>query len=488
MTEETALSKDNIILITTDQQRFDTIQALGNGSIFTPHLNYMVNEGIAFTRCYADCPVCIPSRTTIMTGLKGYESGILSNQSHAHLMMEKTIKKETLPALLTQHGFQTKAVGKMHFEPARANYGFEDMELAIDYMRHYDKMQNRAKPKAHGLGECLIEPVISTVHENDSITHWITERSIDFIETRDTTRPFFMWTSFTKPHPPFDPPMNYWSLYEHIEMPEPVYGDWSDSLEETPQGFLAGTYENTNMHMQSPDQIKAIRRAYYAMITQVDYSLGRLFASLREQGLLENTWILFTADHGEMLGDHHAAQKNLFFEGSAHVPMLILPPSGRLKDKRNHREERLTQMCDIYPTIMTIAGIDIKAMGLSGVNLLELSDQPVERTFYGNTMNVHYCIMDNEMKLIYSRQGNHYLLFDMKSDPMEKRDLSRNPAFTSVLKRMKAMLIDQIIENSPDLVDGDGSIITIPEPEEPGDVGHRWFGFHYKDYSLDVFH
>lgn len=488
MSEGTIVSKDNIILITTDQQRFDTIQALGNGHIFTPHLNYMVNEGVAFTRCYADCPVCIPSRTTIMTGLKGYESGILANQPHAPLMKEKTERKETLPALLTHHGYQTKAVGKMHFEPARANYGFEDMELPIDYMRHYDKMQNTVKPKAHGLGECLIEPVISTVHENDSITHWITERSIDFIETRDTTRPFFMWTSFTKPHPPFDPPMNFWSLYEHIDMPEPVYGDWSKSLVETPQGFLAGTYENTNMHMQSPEQIKAIRRAYYAMITQVDYSLGRLFASLREQGLLEDTWILFTADHGEMLGDHHAAQKNLFFEGAAHVPMLILPPAGRAKDWRNKKEERLSQLSDIYPTIMAMAGVDISEMGLTGVNLLEMEAQEEERTFIGNTLNVHYCIMDDKMKLVYSRQGGHYLLFDMEADPMEKRDLAENPDFSSVFKKMKAILFEHIKKTSPELINEDGGIITTPEPKVPGDVNHRWFGFHYKDYSMDVFH
>ena len=92
--------------------------------------------------------------------------------------------------------------GKMHFEPARAHYGFEHMKPPLDYMREYDKKQVLAHPKAHGVGECEVEPVISTVDVKDSITSWIAEEAIDFLETRDTTRPFFLWTSFTKPHPP----------------------------------------------------------------------------------------------------------------------------------------------------------------------------------------------------------------------------------------------------------------------------------------------
>lgn len=195
--------KENVIFITTDQQRFDTIQRLGNDAIFTPHLNWLVSEGVTFNRCYADCPICVPSRTTIMTGKKGYETGITANQEDCEVM----IKNKTLPKLLTEYGYQTRAIGKMHFTPIRANYGFEHMILPIDYYREYHNKPER--PKGHGLGENEIEPVISTVHEKDSLTTWIVDKSIDFIETRDTTRPFFMWTSFTKSHPPLDPCYNY---------------------------------------------------------------------------------------------------------------------------------------------------------------------------------------------------------------------------------------------------------------------------------------
>lgn len=204
--------------------------------------------------CYTSCPICVPSRTTIMTGRQGFESGVVSNASHASFMAECIRKRSTLPAVLTDAGYQTCAKGKMHFEPARACYGFEQMKLPLDYMREYDKKQNLGRPKLHGMGECEMEPVISTVDTKDSITTWIADEAIDFIETRDTTRPFFLWTSFTKPHPPFDPCRDFWTLYDGIPMPEPVIGDWSSTVENTPQGFLAGAYENTNMHLFGPAQ------------------------------------------------------------------------------------------------------------------------------------------------------------------------------------------------------------------------------------------
>lgn len=218
-------------------------------------------------------------------------------------------------------------MGKMHFDPVRACYGFESTTLPIDYLRSCEKQGLR--PKTHGAMECELVPALSTVDTRDSITTWIVDGSIDFLETRDPLRPFFLWTSFTKPHPPFDPCRDFWEIYDGIPMPEAVYGDWSRDLDAAPQGFLAGSYENTDVHLYSPRQLANTRRAYYAMITQVDYALGRLFASLRENGLDKNTWVIFTSDHGEMLGDHHMSQKNLFFEGSAHVPCLIMPPRGR---------------------------------------------------------------------------------------------------------------------------------------------------------------
>lgn len=484
------MPKDNILLITTDQQRFDTINAWGNQSIFTPHLNYMAAMGTSFTNCYASCPICVPSRTTIMTGRQGFESGVISNATHESFMRTCTQDRSTLPAVLTDAGYQTCAKGKMHFEPARAHYGFEHMKLPLDYMREYDKKQDSARPKIHGIGECEMEPVLSTVEEKDSITTWIADEAIDFLETRDTTRPFFLWTSFTKPHPPFDPCRNFWELYDNVPLPAPVTGDWSKTVEKTPQGFLAGAYENTNMHLLGPEQKQASRRAYYACITQVDYQLGRIFGALRENDLFKNTWVIFTSDHGEMLGDHHMSQKNLFFEGSAHVPLLIMPPLGR-DLPHNIRCDALTDLADLYPTILAMAGLEAP-VAVSGQNLLAApyaaGDGQTERLFFGNSLNRNFCVMEKKIKLVYSAVGDHTLLFDLNRDPMEQHDLANDPAYAPVRSRLWALLLEHTKQYTPEALTPEGNFITYDAPRFPGDMPGRWFGFHYHDYSVDTFH
>lgn len=475
---------DNILLITTDQQRFDTINAWGNQSIFTPHLNYMAAMGISYRNCYAACPICVPSRTTIMTGKQGYESGVVSNATHAAFMAECTKNRTTLPAILTDAGYQTCAKGKMHFEPARACYGFEQMRLPLDYMREYDKKQELAHPKAHGIGECEMEPVLSTVDVKDSITNWIAEESIDFLETRDTTRPFFLWTSFTKPHPPFDPCRDFWTLYDNIPLPEPVSGDWSQTVDSTPQGFLAGAYENTNLHLFGSAQVAASRRAYYACISQVDYALGRLFGAMRENNLFENTWVIFTSDHGEMLGDHHMSQKNLFFEGSAHVPLLIMPPL-RLKLPRNRSVHALADLGDLYPTILSMADLTPR-QPVSGRNLLE--PLPEDRIFFGDSLHTNLCVMEKGIKLVYSVIGGHSLLFDLNQDPMERHDLSASPDYAGQRERLWQLLTEHVRGYAPELLTEDGTFRASEPPRFPGDMPGRWFGFHYHDYSVDTFH
>lgn len=415
-----------------------------------------------------------------MTGLRGYESGVVTNETHAQVMRQATARRATLPALLTDAGYQTRAMGKMHFDLVRACYGFESMTLPIDYLRSCEKQGQR--PKTHGAMECELVPALSTVDTRDSINTWIVDGSIDFLETRAPLRPFFLWTSFTKPHPPFDPCRDFWEIYDGIPMPEAVYGDWSRDLDAAPQGFLAGSYENTDVHLYSPQQLANTRRAYYAMITQVDYALGRLFACLRENGLDKNTWVIFTSDHGEMLGDHHMSQKNLFFEGSAHVPCLIMPPRGRGLPV-NRRVDTLAELSDVYATILGIAGVT-PPENTHGVDLREPYE---ERTFYGNSLDVNFCVMDGGYKLVYSACGDHTLLFDMVNDPMEQHDLAALPAYQEKRRELFRMLLEHTAQTRPQALEN-GYFRTSPAPSRPGDVRFRWLGFHYHDFNYDVFH
>ena len=479
------MSRPNILLITTDQQRFDTIHALGNKFIYTPHLNWLADEGITFERCYSDSPICMPARATIMTGKHGYNHG-LTGHSDGVKPMESGF---TLPGILTQNGYQTRAQGKMHFAPMRANYGFEHMELPFDYYRYMAENTNLGIPKGHGVGENEVEPVISTVDEVHSATYWTVKRSIDFLETRDDTRPFFMWTSFTKPHPPLDPCANYWSLYQNKSLPEPIYGDWSKELSEAPQGFYAASYLLNNVHRMSKEQLLDVKRAYYACITQVDYTLGLLFARMREMNLLENTWIIFTSDHGDMMGDHNMGAKSVFLEGSAHIPMIVRPPKAREQSLSGKRCSSLVTLADVMPTILNAANVQTDTE-MDGEDMIKfVTGEHKDRTFYGNCSDMYFSVMEDGYKYMCTRTDGEELMFNMENDPHEQVNLAKTePDKAAALKKQ---LIEQVKSYNSELIK-DGKFVPnkffgIDSIKSADDLP-RWPGFHSAGYPSDVLH
>jgi arylsulfatase A-like enzyme len=482
------MDRPNILLITTDQQRFDTITALGNDHIFTPHLDWLVDEGIVYTRAYVDCPICMPARATIMTGRTAWNHGLVGNSERIRPMAELP----TLPGLLTGAGYQTRAQGKMHFSPMRANYGFEHMELLMEYYRERARFGTGRPPKEHGVGENEMTPVISTVHETESLTHWTVRRSIDFLEARDDARPFFLWTSFAKPHPPFDPCANYWALYAHRDVPAPVRGDWSQRPEDVPQGFMRSTYRLNYAYRASDGQLKDSKRAYYACITQIDYQLGLLFARMRELGLLENTWILFTSDHGEMLGDHRMGAKSVFFEGAAHVPLIIRPPTGSLEADL-HAASRVdvpVQPADLMPTLLSLAGIPTEEQpetdGTSLLGLVGAETPQTERTILGNCMDNCFAVIDSRWKYTWTSVGGGELFFDLREDPYETRNLAESPDHAEAAGRMRRLLIDELERRGSALVEN-GRLKPGPGIDGPDDTG-RWPGFHSTELEVDVLH
>ena len=474
------MDKPNILLITTDQQRFDTIHALGNAHIYTPHLNWLVDEGVTFRRCYSDSPICMPARATVMTGRHGYTHGLTTNEENTRPME----KYPTLPRALTRNGYQTRAQGKMHFYPIRANYGFEHMELPMDYYRYMSANTWLGTPKSHGLGENEIEPVISTVDEVHSSTHWTVRRSIDFLETRDETRPFFLWTSFAKPHPPFDPCFHHWMLYQNKILPPPVYGDWSKDICESLQGYYQPTYTLNNAYRMSEGQLLDVKRAYYACITQIDYSLGLLFARLREMGLLENTWIFFTSDHGDMMGDHHMCAKSVFLEGSAHVPMIIRPPDAREHALNGKRCDTMVTLADIMPTILKIAGVK-EQIETDGTDMLDLVDIHTEdRVFYGNSSNNFLAIMAGGYKYSWCCNGGEELLFNINEDPMERNNLAQIEYETAA--HLKRMLTEQSGSYNGGLVQN-GELI-VKDAIKCADAVPKFPGFYSTSFPSDVLH
>jgi len=188
-----------------------------------PHFDQLRREGLTFTSAYADCPSCVPSRVSIMTGQFVTSHGMARNGQTSTVMG----RERTLPAYMRALGYQTAAIGKMHFGPQRLRHGFDEMILPDDYYREMIRRGASLQPMRHGLGQNELYPTMATVPESQTLTNWIAEQCLEYIRVRrDPTVPFFLWCSFSKPHPPLDPPEPYYSMYRGCAIAEPVYGDW----------------------------------------------------------------------------------------------------------------------------------------------------------------------------------------------------------------------------------------------------------------------
>lgn len=475
----------NLLLITTDQQRFDALCAAGNPHIMTPHLDWLADTGILFTRCYTDAPVCAPARSTMITGRHFFNqpAGI------GHFNQPSAADRcATYPAVLTRGGYQTRLVGKGHYHPERCNYGWEHVELLEDYYRHMARHPERGLPMEHGLGQNEMHPVISTVHENHSLTHWTVGRSIEFLETRDTTRPFCLYTSFSKPHPPFDPCLNYWLLYADANLPEPWVGDWSREASRIDDGWLQPTWALNGADQFSPDMVRRVRRAYYALVTQIDYNLGLLLARMREMGLFENTLIVFTADHGEMLGDHHAGAKTVFLEGSAHVPMIVRPPSGPgWEGLRGKRCDGLVCLADIMATFGAAAGVPMPEN--DGLDLVAVARGEARRERFFGTLDRFHCVIEGRLKYLFCDAGGSELMFDLEADPREEHDLVRAGTHHGERLHLRALLADHLQKIKSPAAAGGELLSTREAVGRKEQRANPWPGFHSRNHPpFDVLH
>lgn len=446
--------RPNILLITTDQQRGDCIGVDDSQHpVITPHMDQLAYEGIRFRRAYCDFPLCGPSRSTIMTGRCAY--------SHQHWSNNGRVPGETsdtLPGRLTARGYQTHAAGKMHFHPARARYGFERMRLLPeDYVNWLETTPYAGMYRGHGLGGNEVYPVFSAVPTPFTGTHWIVEESIDFLRQRDPDHPFFLWTSFEAPHPPFEAPSEYVQLYDRMNIPEPEVGTWT--LSEDCPPFVPHRRFTHKLDRLSPELIEAARVHYYAQITFIDYELGRLFGELKTEGVWDDTVVLFASDHGEMLGDHGLFHKQCFYEGAARVPLLLkVPPKWNESLNPGTVVDTPAQVADVCPTLFDLAGCltEEDRSRMDGISLIdERNLNKPERWIYGFTSADEGLFMatDGRWKYTYAIWHGVEQLFDLQTDPSEHTNIAKSPEHRATVQACRERLAKEV----PQIVDPDAS-------------------------------
>ncbi|MDR6550074.1 sulfatase-like hydrolase/transferase [Paenibacillus qinlingensis] len=433
--------KPHIVLITTDQMRADLMGCAGNPIIQTPHLDILSRRGIRFEQAYSATPICIPARASIMTGLEGHCMGITTYVEGFKLPTETT-----LPQTLGDAGYETRLVGKMHVYPERCHYGFDSMLLCEEgrlfgaktaEKRGYDDYElwlaEQGYPGqafAHGIANN--EYAMSPWHLPDHLhpTEWIADQSCKTIKRRDWTRPLFLWASFTAPHPPLTPLMRDLYLYERDEMPKPVSGDWV----ERHSIYDQRTIERYCGEILTDKQADLAYRGFYASITQVDRAINRIIGTLREAGILDNTWIIFTSDHGDNMGDHKLWFKANFTRGACQIPLIIVPPTKSPIRDESWVSGRTTRspvgLQDIMPTCLAIAGI-AEVDGLDGRSLLPLVAEPEEASVrhcllgeFGHSGQRTLMVTDGQWKYIWYEEDGHELLFDLYTDSLEMHDLT----------------------------------------------------------------
>lgn len=418
--------RPNIVLITTDQQRGDCL-GVENPVLETPHLDQLANEGVWFSRAYSPCPVCVPARMVLMTGQSPHSIGIATNAP-----VDLT-RAETLPRLLGRAGYQTQLIGKAHFRPQRARLGFDNTIInesgrfrdGDDYHRWLMKTPWAGQERATSIGNNDVFSRRSVVPETHHVNTWTANECMDFLDRRDPTGPFFLWMSFSRPHSQYDPPAPYDEYYDPADLPGPIPLPAPDFLPPS----LRQTAQRYDWDRLTERQIMRARQHYYGQITHIDHQIGRFLSALRWQGLMDDTLVLFTSDHGDMMGDFGLFFKGNFFEGSGRVPMILRPPKNRPDLQNALRFDRPVSLVDVMPTLLQAGGADLPP-GVAGVDLqsaLEGKDPIGDRIFHGEIGNEDrriHCLTDGRLKYCWYRGGNAETLFDLDNDPTETDNLA----------------------------------------------------------------
>ena len=472
--------RPNLVLIMTDEMRGDCLGAAGHPDVKTPFLDTLAAQGIRFSRAYSTCPSCIAARAALHTGL--------SQEHHGRVGYRDGVPWDypvTMAGELAKAGYATACAGKMHVYPLRRSMGFHHIDLHDGYLHAHRKPniphhehQMVADDYLYWLKnekgiacditdtglECnswVTRPWMYDEHLHP--TNWATGRALDFLRRRDRDQPFFLMLSYVRPHAPYDPPACYYDMYKNKALAPPFSGDWDDLERLRREGRV---FCNTTGPLD-PELIRQQQAGYYACITHVDHQIGRFLQGLMDEELYDNTVVVFTSDHGELLSDHGLCRKSRPYEGSAHIPLrlwgpeAVIGPGGRVSD-------RLAELRDIMPTLLDAAGVPIPS-SLDGESLL----QPGKgRAFLhgehtAGPDSTHWIVTARDKYIWFSQTGKEQY-FDLQADPQERHNAVDDIPCRERVEKLRARLIEALTGREEGFTDGRRLIPGRPTVEVLG--------------------
>jgi arylsulfatase len=444
-------SRPNILFLMSDQHRGDCIGADGNRAIHTPNLDAIAREGARFRHAYTATPSCIPARAAILTGLSPWNHGLLGMDGwpipHRYPM--------EMPRALRESGYYTVGIGKMEYGPVPAtDHGFHQTirdETGQAFRNDYDSWfwtnAPNLDPLAVGLGwndyPAKPYPFPERLHH----THWTGETTVRFLRTYNRPEPFFLKVSFIPPHSPYTPPDRFMKQYANADLPPAATGNWDARYKPRSSRRLDIWHGDLG-----PAQVHQSRQGYYGSVSFVDEEIGRIMAALDERGWMEQTLVLYTTDHGDMLGDHYLWRKCQPYQSDVRIPMLMRWPEGLAASERGRVVSELVELRDILPTFLDAASVPVTAK-IDGRSLLSLLDGKAAswREVLELEHDVCYspavhwnALTDSHTKYIFHAYDGWEQLFDLDQDPYERTDLASVPADGRRLRQWRARTVNAL--------------------------------------------
>lgn len=461
------MMRHNVLLICVDHWPGPLIGTMGHDYILTPTLNRIADNGTVFSRAYSATPTCIPARRAIMTGTTA--------QTHGDRVFNECLEMDpglfTLPQTFRDAGYHAYAVGKLHVYPQRNRIGFDDVLLNEEGRHHLGNVRDdyecflldqgyAGQEFGHAMGtnEYCTRPW--HLPEYCHSTHWTVRQMCRVIQRRDPTRPAFWYCSFSAPHPPVTPPGDYLDMYRDVGVDEPFVGGWALDSNTLPYALKLHADKRSFL---DPVETRLARMGFYAQCTYIDHQIRLLIGTLREEGLLDNTILMFIGDHGDMLGNHNLWAKPTMYEWAVRVPMFLVPTAGCDRVATQYCDDRLAALRDVMPTLLDLCDIPIPST-VEGYSLLSEHRRSTLYCEHWEDERAMRMIRSEQFKLIWYPVGNRLQLFDMDADPDEVFNLANNPEWADVRDHLVALLLEELYGNDNRWI-ASGRLIGEPDRE-----------------------
>jgi len=489
----------NILLFCADHMRHDALACNGNPVVETPNLDRLAASGVSFANSFTPNPICVPARASMATGNYPHKcTGIKDNSGK---IRDDQVK---MAGHFDACGYATYAIGKLHYVPyappdqPRLLHGFQYCELCEsgrvikqfdpegklggleDFHDYLSTVGWGGYERAHMIGNNDIHPAPSPLPAEHHEEAWVADRTIAALQRHldeKPDRPFLAWSSFAKPHSPYDPPRPWDAMYDPREVPKPT-GGLADlegrDVELTRRPWHYG------WDRVSPQAIQVARAHYFGMVSFQDHQVGRVLDFLEEAGLADNTIVAYMSDHGDLLGDFGNFFKCSMFDGSVKVPLIVRAPG---VTPAGETREHLVSPLDLLPTLAGLTGCDLpkRVDGDDLTPILRSDDAPGREYFISQTWDPpeqKYMVRTHEWKYVYCEEGGTEELYDVKGDPQELENVAAANALT--VERLRGLLVEWCTDNGDEQMVKDGQLVASPVRDEKPSfsdsiMGWRWY-------------